>query len=81
MEQASRTVLHLAILRLAAEIGIEFAFPSSTLMIEQLPGQASLATQYKLNSKEIEEKVDALMRKFREKDHNFDPDTSKIPGL
>ncbi len=81
MEQASRTVLHLAILRLAAEIGVEFAFPSSTLMIEQLPGQPSLATQYKMSKKEIEEKVDALMKQFREKDHNFDPDTSRIPGL
>lgn len=81
MEQASRTVLHLAILRLAAEIGVEFAFPSSTLMIEQLPGQPSLAAQYKLNKKEIDERVEALMRKFKEKDHNFDPDTSRIPGV
>ena len=39
MEQASKNILHLAIVRLAAEIGVEFAFPSSTLIIEQLPGQ------------------------------------------
>jgi MscS family membrane protein len=81
MEQASKTVLHLAILKLAAEIGIEFAFPSSTLMIEQLPGQPSLASQYELGKEEIDEKVAALMRQFREKDHGFDPDTSRIPGI
>jgi MscS family membrane protein len=81
MEQASKNVLHLAILRLAANIGVEFAFPSSTLMIEQLPGQESLATQYGLDKKEIAKRVDSIMSDFEKKDHNIDPDKSRIPGI
>jgi MscS family membrane protein len=81
MEQASKNVLHLAILRLAAHIGVEFAFPSSTLMIEQLPGQESLATQYGLDKKEIAKRVEKIMSEFEKKEHMIDPDTSKIPGI
>ena len=81
MEQASKNVLHLAILRLAANIGVEFAFPSSTLMIEQLPGQESLATQYGFDKKEITKRVDSIMSDFEKKDHNIDPDKSRIPGI
>jgi MscS family membrane protein len=81
MEQASKNVLHLAILRLAAHIGVEFAFPSSTLMIEQLPGQESLATQYALDKKEIAKRVEKIMSEFEKKEHMIDPDTSKIPGI
>ena len=81
MEQASKNVLHLAILRLAAHIGVEFAFPSSTLMIEQLPGQESLATQYGLDKKEIAKRVEKIMSEFEKKKHMIDPDTSKIPGI
>ena len=57
MEQASKNVLHLAIVKLAKELGVEFAFPSSTLMIEQLPGQKSLAVQYNLTEEEMKKKV------------------------
>ena len=81
MEQASKNVLHLAILRLAAKIGVEFAFPSSTLMIEQLPGQESLAIQYGLNKTEIAKRVESIMSEFEKKEHNIDPDKSRIPGL
>ncbi len=81
MEQASKNVLHLAILRLAANIGVEFAFPSSTLMIEQLPGQESLATQYGLNKKEIAQRVESIMSEFEKKEHNIDPEKSRIPGI
>ena len=81
MEQASKNVLHLAILRLAAKIGVEFAFPSSTLMIEQLPGQESLAIQYGLNKTEIAKRVESIMSEFEKKEHNIDPERSRIPGL
>jgi MscS family membrane protein len=81
MEQASKNILHLAILKLAAQIGIEFAFPSSTLMIEELPGQESLAANYTLNQEEVRKKVAALMEEFEKRDHRIDPDTSRIPGI
>lgn len=81
MEQASKNVLHLAILRLAAKLGVEFAFPSSTLMIEQLPGQESLATKYDTDEKKIKQKAKQSFSEFEKKDHGYDPETSKIPGI
>jgi len=81
MEQASKNLLHLAILRLAAKLGVEFAFPSSTLMVETLPGQESLAAQYKMSKEDMNKSIKELMDEFKMKDHRYDPDTSKIPGL
>lgn len=81
MEQASKNVLHLAIVKLAKELGVEFAFPSSTLMIEQLPGQDSLAAEYGLTKEEMQKKIETLIEDFKKRDHNFDPDTSRIPGI
>ena len=37
VEQSSKHRLHMAILNLASELGVDFAFPSQTLMIEQFP--------------------------------------------
>ena len=37
LEQSSKHSLHIKILNLAKELGVEFAFPSTTLMIEQFP--------------------------------------------
>jgi len=81
MEQASKNVLHLAIVRLAAELNVQFAFPSSTLMIEQFPGKESLATKYTLSQEEIRKRVKELMDEFKRKDHKFDPDTYRNPGI
>ena len=81
MEQASKSVLHMAIVKLAAELNVQFAFPSSTLMIEQFPGKESLATKYTLNEEEIKAKVATLMEEFKNKDHNFDPEVYKNPGI
>ncbi|MEM6814459.1 MAG: hypothetical protein AAF600_08705 [Bacteroidota bacterium] len=43
--QARHEVL-ISIVRLAKEIGINFAFPTQTLHIENLPGQPSLSPSY-----------------------------------
>ncbi|MBT8245980.1 mechanosensitive ion channel domain-containing protein, partial [Winogradskyella sp.] len=37
VEQASKHKLHMAIVKLAYALGVDFAFPSTTLMIEQFP--------------------------------------------
>ena len=81
MEQASKNILHLAILRLAASLGVEFAFPSSTLMIEQLPGQDSLATSYSLSKEELEKRADEILERFKKTEHLIDPDRSRFPGV
>jgi MscS family membrane protein len=53
-EQASKHSLHLSILKLAKELGVEFAFPSSTVMIEQFPDKNSLNPKYNLDKSRID---------------------------
>ena len=45
----------MAILKLAAELGVEFAFPSTTLMIEQFPDKKGLAPQYSMDDAKIQQ--------------------------
>lgn len=79
-EQESKHILHMAILKLAAVLGVEFAFPSSTLMIEELPGQASGAPKYMTDEKETDKKVEKLMDSFTHKDLAMDPNASTERG-
>ena len=78
-EQSSRHRLHIAIVKLAAALGVEFAFPSSTLMIEQIPGQESLATKYDTDLKNIDKNVQKVLKEFKGIDHKVDPNASSIP--
>ncbi len=78
-EQSSKHRLHIAIVKLAAALGVEFAFPSSTLMIEQLPGQESLAMKYNTNKKEIENSIQSVLEEFKDIDHSVDPNAASIP--
>lgn len=54
-EQASKHNLHMDILKLAANLGVEFAFPSSTVMIEEFPEKKSLAVDYKMDKNRIQQ--------------------------
>jgi MscS family membrane protein len=45
-EQSSKHRLHIAIVKLAKELGVEFAFPSQTLMIEDFPEKKALDLKY-----------------------------------
>ncbi|WP_196891849.1 mechanosensitive ion channel family protein [Aureivirga marina] len=49
-EQSDKHKLHLGILKLANNMGIEFAFNSTTLMIEQFPEKESILPDYKTSS-------------------------------
>lgn len=79
-EQSSRHRLHIAIVKLAAALGVEFAFPSSTLMVEQLPGQESLAAKYNTNKKEIENSIKSVLKEFEDVDHSVDENASSLPS-
>ena len=48
-EQASKHKLHIAILKLAKELGVDFAFPSTTVMIEQFPEKKGITIPYDIN--------------------------------
>ena len=59
IEQSSKHRLHMAIIKLAKALGVEFAFPSTTVHIEQFPQRKSADMNY--NSEE--EKINAAILK------------------
>jgi len=59
-EQASKHKLHMAILKLAADMGVEFAFPSTTVMIEQFPEKKKDAVKYTVDNKRIQQIIDEI---------------------
>ncbi len=67
-EQESKHRLHMGIVRLAAALGVQFAFPSTTMMIEQFPGQDSLAPQYNTDKAEIEKQVKRIAEDFNDRE-------------
>lgn len=79
-EQESKHILHMAIIKLASVLGVGFAFPSSTLMIEELPGQASGAPKYVIDKGKIDKKLGELMDSFTHEDLTMDPNASTERG-
>lgn len=59
-EQSSKHKLHMEILELAAALGVQFAFPSTTVMIEEFPEKSSLATKYTTESSRISKIIDDI---------------------
>ncbi|MGB0890775.1 MAG: mechanosensitive ion channel family protein [Flavobacteriaceae bacterium] len=64
VEQSSKHRLHIAILKLAKELGVEFAFPSSTVMIEQFPDKNSVDLKYNTNSDEVNAAIKRTVDSF-----------------
>lgn len=59
VEQSSKHRLHMAIIKLAKGLGVEFAFPSTTVTIEQFPEKKSVDLKYDIN----QDKIDATILK------------------
>src|SRR4030065_150851 len=57
-EQTSKHILHMKILKLANSLGVGFAFPSSTLMIEQIIDKKSVDSNYYVDEKRIQAILD-----------------------
>lgn len=53
VEQSSKHRLHMAIVRLAKALGVEFAFPSTTVHIEQFPQRKSIDMNYSAEEEKI----------------------------
>lgn len=70
VEQASKTKLHMAIIKLAAALGVEFAFPSTTLMIEQFPDKKGLMPKYEMQNDTINKTVDEVIAAFEAEQQN-----------
>lgn len=59
-EQTSKHILHMKILKLANSLGVGFAFPSSTLMIEQILDKKSVDSNYDVDEKRIQKILDSI---------------------
>ncbi len=59
-ELRCRQEIMLEINKLAEHLGVRFAFPTQTLMIEQTPGQLSLTPNYKQTEEEMNKELQAF---------------------
>jgi len=64
VEQSSKHRLHIAILKLAKELGVDFAFPSQTLMVEQFPEKQALDMNYNTTTDKIDNVLIEIEREF-----------------
>ncbi|GAB5527353.1 MAG: hypothetical protein Roseis2KO_52250 [Roseivirga sp.] len=62
-ELRCRQEIMLEVNKLAEHLGVRFAFPTQTLMIEQVPGQKSLTPEYTQSSDEMSELLDGYFDK------------------
>ncbi len=65
IEQSSKHRLHMAIVKLAAALNVEFAFPSTTVMIEQFPEKENPIIKYDTNKENIKKKIDVVIEEFK----------------
>lgn len=69
VEQSSKHKFHIAIVKLAKALGVEFAFPSSTIMIEQFPDKKSVDLAYNINQEEINTSISKIVEEFTKNQH------------
>lgn len=66
-ELRCRQEIMLEINSLAEHLGVRFAFPTQTLMIEQTPGQLSLTPNYNQTEEEMNKELEAYFNKSNKK--------------
>ncbi len=57
--------LYLSILRWAEHLGVRFAFPSTTMYVEEFPGQISLMPTYQQSEEDVKAKWDRFYDDFK----------------
>lgn len=62
-EQASKHNIHIAILKLAKEVGVDFAFPSTTVFIEQFPEKKQYNLNYNIDKNRLQQIIDNINQK------------------
>ena len=68
VEQSSKHRLHMGIVRLAAALKVQFAFPSTTLMIEEFLEKKSINMGYNVDPNVIEGKIKEVVDGFKDGD-------------
>lgn len=71
IEQSSKHRLHIAIVKLAKDLGVEFAFPSSTLIVEQFPEKMGLNMKYNLSNEHIQNAIEKNKEDFKLSLHDY----------
>jgi len=64
VEQSSKHRLHIAIVKLAKELGVDFAFPSTTVTIENFPEKNGLAPKYNIDKERIDAVITSVVSDF-----------------
>jgi len=64
-EQTSKHRLHMAIIKMASELGVEFAFPSTTVTIEQFPDKSNLSPKYDTSQAKINTSISKVLSEFK----------------
>ncbi|SHH37046.1 mechanosensitive ion channel family protein [Wenyingzhuangia marina] len=65
VEQSSKHRLHMAILNLAAALGVDFAFPSQTVMIEEFPEKKNMNMTYNTEVDKINDIIKNIDKNFK----------------
>jgi MscS family membrane protein len=71
-EQSSKHRLHMAIVKLAKALGVDFAFPSSTVMIENFPEKKGFNPNYNIDANSINVSISKILEDFN--NENLDAD-------
>jgi len=67
VEQSSKHRLHIAIVKLASALGVDFAFPSTSIMIEQFPDKNGIDMNYNTEATRIGEVIKKQVEEFNKK--------------
>ena len=70
VEQSSKHRLHIAIVKLAKELGVDFAFPSTTVTIENFPEKKGLNPKYDINQERIDTVIATVVSDFNKENPN-----------
>ena len=68
IEQSSKHRLHIAIVKLAKDLGVDFAFPSTTVLIENFPEKKGLNPKYDTNQERIDAVITKTIKDFKGED-------------
>ncbi|TXD47600.1 mechanosensitive ion channel family protein [Polaribacter sp. IC073] len=70
VEQSSKHRLHIAIVKLAKELGVDFAFPSTTVTIEHFPEKQGVSPKYDINPERINGSIAKVLEEFKKEHPN-----------
>ncbi|MFD2530213.1 mechanosensitive ion channel family protein [Polaribacter marinaquae] len=72
VEQSSKHRLHIAIVKLAKELGVDFAFPSTTVTIEHFPEKQGLNPKYNTDAGRIDTAITKVLEEFNKENPKED---------